>query len=73
MAALRDVGRHGPTARDDARTTARILVADDNADMRDYLSRLLSVRFQVESVGDGTAALEAIHNGVRPTSSSATS
>ena len=27
--------------------------------MRDYLTRLLSVRFQVESVGDGTAALEA--------------
>ena len=41
-------------------TTARILVADDNADMRDYLSRLLSARFQVEVVGDGTAALEAV-------------
>ena len=41
-------------------TTARILVADDNSDMRDYLSRMLSARFQVESVGDGTAALEAI-------------
>ena len=41
-------------------TTARILVADDNTDMREYLSRLLSVRFQVESVGDGTAALEAV-------------
>ena len=43
-----------------AGTTARILVADDNTDMRDYLSRLLSARFQVESVGDGTAALEAV-------------
>jgi hypothetical protein len=40
--------------------TARILVADDNTDMRDYLSRLLSVRFQVESVGDGTALLVRI-------------
>jgi signal transduction histidine kinase/DNA-binding response OmpR family regulator len=38
---------------------ARVLVADDNADMRDYLARLLSVRFQVESVGDGAAALDA--------------
>ena len=52
-------------------TTARILVADDNADMRDYVSRLLSVRFQVESVGDGAAALEAA-SVARPTSSSAT-
>jgi CheY-like chemotaxis protein/anti-sigma regulatory factor (Ser/Thr protein kinase) len=43
-----------------AGTTARILVADDNTDMRAYLSRALSVRFEVESVGDGTAALEAI-------------
>ena len=42
-----------------APTTARILVADDNADMRDYLTHLLAVRFQVESVGDGTSALEA--------------
>ena len=40
-------------------SSARVLVADDNADMRDYLTRLLSVRFQVESVGDGAAALEA--------------
>ncbi len=39
---------------------ARILVADDNSDMRDYLTRLLSPRFQVEAVGDGSAALEAV-------------
>ena len=40
--------------------TARVLVADDNADMRDYLPRLLSVRFDVEAVPDGTAALAAV-------------
>ena len=52
----------GPTDRqpETTGTTARILVADDNTDMRDYLSRLLSVRFQVESVGDGLAALDAV-------------
>ncbi len=37
----------------------RILVADDNADMREYLVRLLETRFTVEAVGDGQAALEA--------------
>jgi len=36
----------------------RILLADDNADMRDYVARLLSERFQVESVADGQTALE---------------
>ncbi|MEO6031079.1 MAG: ATP-binding protein [Burkholderiaceae bacterium] len=37
----------------------RVLVADDNADMREYLTRLLSARFTVETVGDGRAALDA--------------
>ncbi len=36
----------------------RILLADDNADMRDYLTRLLSPRFEVTAVADGIAALE---------------
>ncbi|WP_394824497.1 ATP-binding protein [Pendulispora albinea] len=38
----------------------RILVADDNADMRDYLVRLLRERWEVQAVSDGQAALEAI-------------
>ena len=38
---------------------AHVLLADDNADMRDYVSRLLSSRWQVEAVADGQAALEA--------------
>lgn len=42
-----------------------ILVADDNADMRSYLQRLLSPRWDVELVGDGDAALEAAMR-VRP-------
>ena len=40
---------------------ARIVLADDNADMRGYLRRLLSERYQVEAVGNGAAALAAIH------------
>ncbi|MGN6549714.1 MAG: ATP-binding protein [Pararhizobium sp.] len=39
---------------------ARVLVADDNADMRTYLCRLLRPHWQVEAVADGAAALEAI-------------
>jgi signal transduction histidine kinase len=37
---------------------ARILVADDNQDLRDYLRRLLSAHWVVDAVADGEAALE---------------
>nr|WP_307437781.1 response regulator [Labrys monachus] len=37
-----------------------ILVADDNADLRDYIARLLTAQgYEVEAVADGQAALEA--------------
>jgi hypothetical protein len=38
----------------------RILLADDNADMRDYLVRLLSERWDVEIAGEGEAALRSM-------------
>ena len=37
----------------------RILLADDNADMRGYVSRLLSERYDVTAVADGMSALAA--------------
>ncbi len=37
-----------------------ILVADDNADMRRYLARLLSAHYEVHSVPDGKAALASV-------------
>jgi PAS domain S-box-containing protein len=37
----------------------RILLADDNADMRDYLRRLLEPHFDVTAVGDGRVAFAA--------------
>jgi signal transduction histidine kinase/DNA-binding response OmpR family regulator len=40
----------------------RILLADDNADMRKYLSRLLSERYLVRTAPDGEAALAAIRS-----------
>ena len=43
---------------------ARVLVADDNADMREYLGRLLrTADYQVTTVTDGQAALEAVRAG----------
>jgi signal transduction histidine kinase/DNA-binding response OmpR family regulator len=41
-------------------TRPMILLADDNADMRDYVQKLLAERYRVLPVSDGLAALEAI-------------
>ena len=42
----------------------RVLVADDNADMREYLARLLrTAGYQVTTVTDGQAALDAVRDG----------
>jgi DNA-binding response OmpR family regulator len=38
----------------------RIVWADDNADMREYVGRLLSPLYDVEAVADGEAALAAV-------------
>ena len=37
----------------------RVIWADDNADMREYVARLLAGRFEVQAVPDGRAALDA--------------
>ena len=39
---------------------ARVLIADDNADMRAYLARILGQVYRVEVVADGRAALDRI-------------
>lgn len=39
---------------------ARIVLADDNADMRAYIARLLGATYEVEAVGSGQAALAAV-------------
>ena len=38
----------------------RVLIVDDNPDMRDYIGRLLRARWDVETATDGRAALDAI-------------
>jgi CheY-like chemotaxis protein len=53
---LTGLGLTGPVPGQERR---RILLADDNADMRDYVSRLLRAAYDVEAVGDGQEALQA--------------
>jgi signal transduction histidine kinase len=55
---LPDEGARTPPPVIDA-SSARILLADDNADMRDYVRRILERRWQVETVADGAEALAA--------------
>jgi signal transduction histidine kinase len=43
---------------------ARILLVDDNADMRDYVVRLLGQEYTVATAQDGLEALEAIREGM---------
>jgi PAS domain S-box-containing protein len=52
---------HQPRAAPDSATEARarVLLADDNADMRDYLSRLLAGSYEVSAAADGEEALAA--------------
>ncbi len=40
-------------------TSGRILLADDNADMREYVRRLLSEWYEIQAVGNGVQALAA--------------
>ncbi|HET7541951.1 MAG TPA: ATP-binding protein [Polyangiaceae bacterium] len=42
--------------------TARVLVADDNADVRDYLLSILQPHYRVDAVADGARALECIRS-----------
>jgi PAS domain S-box-containing protein len=49
------------TPRSTGRARARVLVADDNADMREYLTRLLrTAGYDVDVVTDGRQALERV-------------
>jgi signal transduction histidine kinase len=52
-------GQVDATPRIGGEARPRILWADDNADMRDYVARLLASEYEVVAVGDGAAALES--------------
>lgn len=46
-----------PVSASSSSPRARILLADDNADMREYVRRLLAANYEVETAADGEAAL----------------
>nr|WP_085553261.1 ATP-binding protein [Azospirillum agricola] len=57
----REDGRPAAPARTaEDGTRARVLIVDDNADMRDYVVRLLAPDFAVAIAEDGVEALEAV-------------
>jgi len=60
--ALRWVPQPSMGAAPDRAVGSRILVADDNADMRDYVKRLLAGDYDVQTVVDGAAALDAVRD-----------
>jgi len=57
--ALADGAEETTSGRADA-DIGRVVVVDDNADMRDYMVRLLDPYWTVEAYADGKAALDAI-------------
>jgi signal transduction histidine kinase/CheY-like chemotaxis protein len=58
--ARRWLPRPATTPNRESTSRFRVVWADDNADMRDYVGRLLSDRYDVEAVADGAAALNAV-------------
>jgi signal transduction histidine kinase len=48
-----------PGSGEDSHNPPRVLLADDNADMRAYLQRLLQDRYEVAAVAEGESALES--------------
>ena len=50
------------TAPGQGRRAGRVLIADDNRDMREYLSRLLESDYEVELAGNGEEALACVKN-----------
>jgi PAS domain S-box-containing protein len=59
IAQLEGVADSRPQANAKSEPALRILIADDNADMREYLQRLLRQDYEVEAVTDGEAALKS--------------
>lgn len=60
MNVLGDEEQSSSSPRRENFSSARIILADDNADMRDYLRRLLSQQYEVVAVSDGIAAVSAV-------------
>ena len=62
-ATIARAGTFAATAHAAGSGRKRILLADDNADLRDYVAGILSQRYDITPVGNGRAALEATREG----------
>jgi signal transduction histidine kinase len=49
-----------PVASAPAKSDARVLIADDNSDLRTFLASLLAPHYEVQAVADGREALAAV-------------
>jgi PAS domain S-box-containing protein len=58
------LSREGPGWARTGNKRYRILLADDNADMRDYVQRLLSEQYDVTAVADGQVAWTEVQRSV---------
>jgi PAS domain S-box-containing protein len=58
-----DVAAYERSEEPESGPRARIVWADDNADVREYVRRLLAPRYDVDAVADGEAALAAVRQG----------
>ena len=56
----REISKNVEVAATATADAGRILVADDNSDMREYLTRILGQSYRVDAVSDGRAALDRI-------------
>ena len=57
-----DIVEAGSTSAGTVAARGQVLVADDNADLRDYIRRLLEPYHDVQVVPDGAAALKAVRS-----------
>src|SRR5690606_5178990 len=56
-------GQSAPLSATDAQR-ARVLVVDDNADLREYVASLLGAEYDVATAADGEAALAAVRRAM---------
>ena len=59
-ARFEDISEASISPRISTHTDAVVLIVDDNADMREYLKRILASRWRIDVAGDGEAALARV-------------
>lgn len=60
--------KEGPTSRNEHEHPrhAKVLVVDDNSDLREYVKRILSEKYIIITANNGQSALDLINGGIKP-------